>query len=329
MNVVISSLIGKMNCTDGTSVKRLKDGMRKSSLQSMTSTLYVNDKTFLKVFKDDKVSQGLMKREYNAYRFLNTIKELEPYIPKMLQSSMNKNNSFLLLENRGIDALELVNSDTIDMDYYMWGKFIVDISTALEIIHSYGISHGDMKPENTTYDVHLDKWSIIDFGFAARDGFVCSRFYGTIPYCSPHNTVDYIKKRTQGVTNMDLNAVNDLFGFAMAALTLFGFYFDVDTNPHVSYSITNLVKIYEGDYLNGLCPRYVPKNVRTTELTTRVLKLLAAMVLTQLDFTYSEVVWVKKSCQCYFRGPTNAIPCGLENFDIEHHWRQLLTIIRN
>lgn len=329
MNVVLGTIINRMKNTkeEDSNVKKLTAMMDKSPLHSSSSTLYNDNTTFLKVFNNDKVSQILLKHEYNAYRFLNTIKELEPYVPKMIQGSMQKNNGFLLLENRGIDALELINSKDIEMDFSIWVKFMVHVSTALTILHDYGISHGDMKPENVTYDQKTGKWSIIDFGFARRNNCTPCKFHGTIPYCSPHIADNYIRNRTKKSTNLDSNVVNDIFGFAMSALTIFGYYFNVETMPHVKYSVTNLIKIHNGD-MSGLCLSFIPKNAQSNDITVKVLKLLATIVLTQIDFEYSEVVWVKHSCKCYFSGKKH-LDCDITNFDIGKYWEELLTIIRN
>ena len=327
MNVVIDSFIDKIKRKEKNDLHQIKSSLSKSPLQSSTSTLYNDTETFLKVYNNDQRSQAIFQQEYKAYKFLNEIPELEKYIPRLLESSTSKRNCFLLVENRGIDALELINSKHIDMDFNTWVKFLRDISHAISILHEHDATHGDVKPENVTYDTKTKSWSLIDFGFTYQNLSTPLRFYGTIPYCSPHICVEYIKIRTATHSSVKSSVVNDLFSFAMTALSMFGYYFEVETTPQMSYSVTNLVKIYNGD-IDGLYHRYIPKNTVPNATTKRIIKLLASMVLTQIDTSFSEVIWRKGQCRCFFSGH-NPVPCDLDDYDIAKYWSELITIIRN
>ena len=95
------------------------------TLNSSSSDLYSDDKEYLKVFKNDTMSCRLFKNEKFAYESLNKIKDLEPYIPKLIDSN-SINNKYLLVENRGQDGICIINGEK-DFTYDIWKKYLTDI----------------------------------------------------------------------------------------------------------------------------------------------------------------------------------------------------------
>jgi serine/threonine protein kinase len=49
-------------------------------------------------------------------------------------------------------------------------QFLVHIAQQLEILHSVGWVHRDLKPGNTIWLPSQNKWSLIDFGCAGQTG---------------------------------------------------------------------------------------------------------------------------------------------------------------
>lgn len=312
MNVIVQY----MSTND---LPRLKKKLSRSSLSSSTSELYNDDKEFLKVFNNSDSARKLFYNEKKAYEEVNKIKELEPYVPKLLRSSSSKNNKYLLLENRGQDGICLVNDNYLTFD--IWKKFLVDVSTALKLLHDNNLYHGDIKPENVTYDFNTGKWSLIDFGFCYNQDRQNGGMIGTIPYCSPHLAIQRIAERTKRASpNINRNRIGDIYSFAITALSLIGYYFSVEDIPNIKLNIAELVRLYNKD-VRALTTNFIPKNTRFDEWTKEIVHLLAGMALTQLEVEYNEVVWSKNKCVCYFSSHNNKHQI-LESYDIIYFWKK-------
>lgn len=295
------------------------------AVQSMTSTLYNDDEKYLKVFcLTNAVSKSLFQAELEAYHVISKIHTLHQYVPKLLGWTKNS----ILMENRGMDGICIVNSAPGRFSFDMWRRYLADTSAALRILHANGLVHGDVKPENSAYDFATKRWSLIDFGFmlGKRAGFV--RRVGTVPYCSPHNSVQYILARTIQASGVErLDVVNDIYSFALSALTFFGYAFELDDNPYVELDIIPLVQIHNKD-LKALQKSCMPRDATVSDWVVQVLHLLAAMALTQLDTSCATAVWDKQKCACFFKGH-NSVPCALASDSIFYYWDQLATIITN
>lgn len=303
----------------------MKSSLTKSPLLSSSSTLYNDDMVFLKVYKKSKEAQRLFNSELNTYKKLSKVDGLAPYVPKLLESS-SSHEKYLLVENRGLDCIQIINSTEHSFDYPMWKQYLLDVSNAMTIMHDHDIIHGDIKPENTTYDFKKATWSLIDFGFSLQESV---RFHGTLPYCAPHNTMDTIRSRTirNGPPGLNLHVVNDIYSFAMSALSLYGLYFNVESIPSIYIDIGILSRIYKKDLMT-LNKIVFPKNTVNDDWTKEVLRLLAGMVLTQTDTRSRYLVWVRAGCYCYFTG-SNPVFCNLEFDDIMEYWKRFTTIIKN
>lgn len=333
MDVMIDTVISKFKyCKNPQKsnkkmvLNNLKEQMTKSPLQTSLSIIYCNDKTFLKIFKLNVRNIELFKTEYKTYKSLEKIPELEQYIPKMLDSSNNYhgcNKNFILLENRGIDGIELSNNMLMTFDG--WKRFLVDISYALKILHKNNITHCDIKPENVTFDNKKKLWSLIDFGFAGRQEKT-NKFVGTIPYCSPHTFHPVIQARTSVTsTKHNLKFVGDIYSFAMSALVMFG-YTHSREGRFVRFDITHIIGIYNGTP-KCFVEEYIPKNAINNEWTRKVLKILAAIILTQVDTTCRIAQWDSKLLSCSFIGH-NTMSCHVK-YNIHEYWDEFNTIIEN
>lgn len=244
----------------------------------------------------------------------------------MLYSSNNNkecNEKFILMENRGVDGIELTNKRLVTFD--IWKKLLVDISYTLNILHSNDIIHCNIKSENVIFDKQMNRWSLIDFGVVGKyDGFY--RFVGSLQYCSPHVVDNNINDRSMKASlKHKMKNTRDIYSFAITALIMFGYDYHFGI-IYFKLNVKHLIEIYNGNIECIMSSTYLLKNATNDKWTRNVLRVLSAIVLTQTDIRCEFIRWDRMNNTCEFVGQNN-MQCDVK-YNIHDYWDELNTIIK-
>ena len=103
-------------------------------------------------------------------------------------------NLFIVLKDEGFDLIDLINSKEYKKIPDIIINIIFSITCGLKILHSYGLSHNDIKPGNIIISA-TGKVKICDMGSTDNFNIIRKFGFGTNCYYSPQNLVG--KERTQ------------------------------------------------------------------------------------------------------------------------------------
>jgi len=130
-----------------------------------------------------KTNSGLSKTDidYEIELFRNLS---HPTIVKFSESLESPETVYLVMELvPGSDLYEVIKSlGTIRSN--VAGSMIGQILSAVSYLHSRGIVHHDIKPENIIVDYTSDRVKLTDFGSAIEVKKICG-FRGTLPFMAP------------------------------------------------------------------------------------------------------------------------------------------------
>lgn len=278
---------------------------------------------YVKYFKDVGDSMVLFESECSVYKRIGDIPDLSKYVPKFI--GFDEDSKCIMIEKRGVDAIEFLNHNISEYLYEHWLSFLYNISDALYLLHENGIIHADVKPENVLFEIETNRWFLIDFAFSAYANDLkkyrrCN--FGTVVYCSPHSVCN------QYVDGVNRYKINDIYGFAMSALVLYGYEYEVvDFGMNTMHNIVHLISIYNGD-ISSIKVGMLPKGCLVDD--RKILKLLVSIVLTQLDLSYRYLKWYDRKYRYEYLEKQNDItPLFPIDRGIIDYWNEFLFIIRN
>lgn len=230
----------------------------------------VANKYILKVFKQECYSE-----EKFFLKTLHDNQKIRPHIPSIVE--FNDTGQYILMEHRGIDGIELINSGQYTPE--LWSEYLDQCIPIVNEIIDMGYVHRDIKPENAVYDKKTGLWSFIDFGFMGPAKMSKSTFKGTLPYTIPlMGNREMLERFKIHNDPSDARIANDYFAFALSALSLKG-------HDHI--------KTARGIELN-LVPIYA-----LIMSPDQVMQHLARVVVACVNTDYCVVNWVSAG-QCTF-----------------------------
>ncbi|RED26929.1 serine/threonine protein kinase [Flavobacterium cutihirudinis] len=116
----------------------------------------------------------------------------EYFIPIIYEDLESDNPWFLMPIAEDVYSNEIINSKAENRNPEGLG----DILNSLEFIHSKGLVHRDLKPQNILK--HEGIWKLADFGLISQDKEILSQTittsnnaYGTVHYCAPEQTTEF------------------------------------------------------------------------------------------------------------------------------------------
>jgi len=151
---------------------------------------------------DNKNDYKYLRHIRNEYKTLTAIQDNPDHSPPPGIVRVRRFFKKGLFRSRKERAIVMDYIDGVDLgreSRYPLGQ-IVDILTqvaaSIRSIHAHGFIHGDIKPENiiVSYD---GRTTLVDFGFACRDGTIAKSIRGTRDYLAPEQlNKSYLSKKT-------------------------------------------------------------------------------------------------------------------------------------
>jgi vaccinia related kinase len=179
-----------------------------------------NDKVVVKI--QPRVDDQLIKEE-RFYRDMNDRSNISyKYIPDLVTSGVVNNIRFIIIERFPFDLQRFI--DNIYLSKHERCEMARQLISAIQFIHSFGYSHGDLKAKNVLVRSEGINTSlyITDFGlvhkFIKEDvhvpyivGKLCLH-RGTIPFISEDSHVGAIPSRRSDLENLGWLLISSLFG---------------------------------------------------------------------------------------------------------------------
>lgn len=142
-----------------------------------------------------KISDNL-ENEFKVYKNNNQIIN----IPKLLFYIKNTNTQILIIENTGLDLINVSQCLTL----YDLNNLYNNIKSCINHLHCIlNVVHRDIKPENITFK--SKRFYLIDFNLSSNIKNIKSNFTGNIKFCS----LQLLKNIKRNIFNINVIIQND------------------------------------------------------------------------------------------------------------------------
>jgi serine/threonine protein kinase len=151
----------------------------------------------------------------------------------ILSNEQSPSTSFLVMDLARCDFVELIQSNDLVKDEKLVRTYFHQLVEGVEYLHSEGIAHLDLKPENLLLGEDF-QLKIADFDFAFRKGDASIRGNGTANYRAP----ELISKNCQDPTQADIYSMGIIL-FTM----MFGIYPYLEESRTKGYDMFGLLLV--------------------------------------------------------------------------------------
>ena len=147
-----------------------------------------NQKFAVKILNKNKLSSQMLEYSRTEIEILRICQF--PYIIKFVESFETIDNIYIFMEYcKGGNLANYLNKRYFHITEYFAATIIYKLLLTLNYLHSYGITHRDLKLENILLTDDSDNADIrlLDFGLGKIVGpnEKCSEPFGTVLYCAP------------------------------------------------------------------------------------------------------------------------------------------------
>lgn len=110
-----------------------------------------------------------------------------PNVIALLDFEQSEAESWIVLEQAGINTLELYENHKHGLREEQVKCILFQAALGLAYVHSFGVIHRDVKPENLLIDKKTASVKLIDFGLAINESGVSTDYIATRWYRAPEN----------------------------------------------------------------------------------------------------------------------------------------------
>jgi len=147
-----------------------------------------------------KLSDNMPNKMKKFKRYLDDL--YDPDKPQVYHGTFSIN--YMLFKCAEIDLFEICNDFSCGLKSYFsrntnnkYRNMVTNLIEAINFLHTLGICHFDIKPENVVLDVDDGRFKLIDFGFA--EAFPFKSYIS----CGPRGTMEYIPFNTSNKKIID------------------------------------------------------------------------------------------------------------------------------
>ena len=185
---------------DGATIRTLYTGKIFTLYQVRIRSRFYVRKQLSVEFKDAELYKNLLRKEFEIGQQLD-----HPNIVRYVFITDDETGLYVFMDYLKGDTLQtlLAKEDKVLNEPTVFIRTLVaNLSSAFGYLHDKGIFHGDVSPSNIVYNKELNRFFLIDLGFAVTDNYI-KLGGGTESFAAPEAFANPSK----------INATSDIFSF--------------------------------------------------------------------------------------------------------------------